>query len=59
MRLPKSNRVVGAVKAVLVWFRPAYVPGWSLPSDWFVVKMSGYRTGYIESKFIGTNPHPD
>ena len=50
MRLPKSNRVVGAVKAVLVWFRPAYVPGWSLPSDWFVVKMSGYRTGYIEAK---------
>jgi hypothetical protein len=57
MKPLKPNRVVGAVKAIPLWFRPVYQPGWSLPSDWFVVKMSDYRTGYIESKFIGTNLH--
>lgn len=50
MKLPKSNRIVGAVKAIPLWFRPAYNPGWSLPSDWFIVKLSGNRTGYIEAK---------
>jgi hypothetical protein len=50
MKPLKSNRVVGAVKTVPLWFRPKYVPGSSLPEDWFVVKMSGNRTGYVEAK---------
>ena len=57
MRPLKSNRVVGVVKTVPLWFRPKYVPGWSLPQDWFVVKLSGNRTGYVEAKSLGTNLH--
>ena len=52
MRPLKSNRVVGVVKTVPLWFRPKYVPGWSLPQDWFVVKLSGNRTGYVEAKHV-------
>lgn len=50
--LPKPNRVVGAVKSVPLWFLPKIKPGVTRPEDWFVVKLSGNRTGYIEAKFL-------
>lgn len=50
MKPPKSNRVVGAVKAIPLWFRALIKPGVTEPEDWFVVKLSGNRTGYIEAK---------
>jgi len=50
-QIPKPNKVVGAIKALPLWFRPNIGPGTS-PEDWKVLKLSGDRTGYIESKFL-------
>lgn len=52
MKPLKSNRVVGTVKTVPLWFRPLIKPGVTNPEDWFVVKLSGNRTGYIEAKHV-------
>ena len=52
MKLPKSNRIVGAVKTVPLWFRPLIKTDVTRPEDWFVVKLSGNRTGYIEAKIF-------
>ena len=49
-RIPKSNRVVGAVKAIPLWFLPNIKPFVTRPEDWKVLKLSGDRTGYIEAK---------
>ena len=49
-KLPKPNKVVGAVKAIPLWFRPNIKPFVTSPEDWRIVKLSGDRTGYIEAK---------
>ena len=50
-KIPKSNRVVGAVKSTPLWFRPN-IKFSTIPEDWKVLKLSGDRTGYVESKFL-------
>ena len=49
-QIPKSNRVVGAVKSIPLWFRPNIKPWSTRPEDWKVIKLSGDRVGYVESK---------
>lgn len=50
-KVPKSNKVVGSVKAIPLWFRPN-IKFETIPEDWRVIKLSGDRTGYVESKSV-------
>jgi len=52
MKPIKTNRVVGAVRAIPLWFRPKIKPGVTRPEDWFVVKLSGNRTGYVKAQLV-------
>ena len=51
-RIPKTNKVVAAVRSFPVWYKPNFRPGITNPEDWYVVKLSGDRTGYVQSKFM-------
>lgn len=49
-QIPKPNKVLGVVKTLPVWLRPNIKPYVTKPEDWFVIKLSGDRVGYVEAK---------
>jgi hypothetical protein len=50
--IPKSNRVLATLKSFPVWLRPNIKPWVTKPEDWFVIKLSGDRVGYVEAKSL-------